>query len=100
VTGFTDPHLALRAIRSAPDRFKALVTDLTMPHLTGLQLLEEARKVSPGLPAVIISGYGQGIDGQPIELKPDSQLLAKPFDGEDLAAALHDVLQKPAKPSG
>ena len=98
VTPFNDPRLALLAIRAAPARFQAIVTDLTMPHLTGMQLIQEARLSSPGLAAVIITGYGHAAGGSQFDLLPRSRMLYKPFSGEDLARILSQVLAaRPAR---
>ena len=46
---------ALELIRST--RFDALVTDMRMPRMTGAELIEEARRVDPGLPVIVISAF-------------------------------------------
>ena len=79
-------------MRAAPTRFQAIVTDLTMPHLTGMQLIQEARVIAPGLAGVIITGYGHAAGGSHFEVLPRSRMLYKPFSGEDLAHALNEVL--------
>ena len=93
VTPFSDPRLALLAIRKDPAQFHAIVTDLTMPHLTGVQLIQEARLVTPGIPAVIITGYGHAAGGAQFDIPSRCRMLNKPFSGEDLAHLLNEILQ-------
>jgi PAS domain S-box-containing protein len=63
-----------------------LITDYAMPHVSGTELIRQARELRPGLPAVIITGYA---DAQSISKRPDDvPVLAKPFTPEQLAAAI------------
>jgi DNA-binding NtrC family response regulator len=78
-------NLSTRAAeRLARESFDLLVADIRMPALTGLELLREARKSDPGLPALMITGF------PPLETAVESMrlgamdYLAKPFLPEDL----------------
>jgi PAS domain S-box-containing protein len=63
-----------------------LVTDYAMPHVSGTELIRQARQLQPGLPAVIITGYA---DAQSISKRPDDvPVLAKPFTPEQLGAVV------------
>jgi CheY-like chemotaxis protein len=57
VSGFTRPADALAALRANPDAFDVIVTDLTMPELTGLDVAREAGRLRADLPVVLVSGY-------------------------------------------
>jgi len=57
VTGFTAARAALEAFLGAPEAFDALVTDLSMPHLPGLELADRFLRVRPDLPVVLTSGW-------------------------------------------
>jgi CheY-like chemotaxis protein len=56
--GFNSSREALEAVRQNPRRFDAVVSDEVMPEMTGTQMSMELRKLNPGLPIVIASGYG------------------------------------------
>jgi PAS domain S-box-containing protein len=92
VTTFRDPREALAAYQATPNRFQALVTDLTMPHLTGLDLIQRIRSAGTMLPAIIITGYGRDAGGAKLTALPRCQVLNKPFSGEDLARLLNLLL--------
>ncbi|MDB5720161.1 MAG: hybrid sensor histidine kinase/response regulator, partial [Alphaproteobacteria bacterium] len=67
-----------------------LITDYAMPHVSGTELIRQARKTRPDLPAIIITGYA---DGQSISRRPDDvPVLAKPFTPDQLGAALATAL--------
>ncbi len=88
-----DPRDVLNAIIEAPGHYHALVTDLTMPHITGADLILQLRSLGVPLPAVIITGYGRDAVRAKLEAIPACVVLPKPFDGDDLARALDQVLK-------
>jgi CheY-like chemotaxis protein len=84
---------ALDALRHGahPD---AMVADIILPGgLDGARLVDEARRLRPGLPAVLTSGYAPRLPGVEPSLREGVPLLAKPFRKAELAQALSGVLQ-------
>jgi CheY-like chemotaxis protein len=79
---------ALEAYRAHPAGIRCLVSDVSMPRMDGWETLAEIRKLAPGLPAVLISGYDQAevMSGEHAEW-PDVY-LAKPFRMAELRDAL------------
>jgi signal transduction histidine kinase len=72
-----------------------LITDYAMPHTSGTQLVEQARKLRPGLPSLIITGYAES---DAIGERPDDvAILAKPFSLEQLAHMIAVV--RPSDPT-
>ena len=59
VNAFHDSREALEAFLSAPERFQAVVTDLTMPQITGIDLARKIRATGSMIPIVIMTGYGR-----------------------------------------
>ena len=91
-TVFNDPRAALAEVSAAPRRFHGLVTDLTMPGLTGEQLIRQCRAAGADFPAVLITGYGTDALHSSLPSLPRCTLLPKPFNGEDLVHALARLL--------
>jgi signal transduction histidine kinase/ActR/RegA family two-component response regulator len=90
--GCIGAHEALRIFRTDPSRFAAVLTDAIMPDMSGLELLAELRRLRPGLPAVLVSGYG-GPDLKASAQSAGAQLvLTKPLAAADLAQSLAAVL--------
>lgn len=73
-------------------KFNMVITDLRMPNMTGLELLEKVKEKYPRLPVVLISGYSVG-GNTPSQggLKPDG-FLAKPFMMSDIEKLLNSLL--------
>ncbi len=91
-----DPLRALDELKAAPGRFHALVTDLTMPHLTGLDLIRQARAVHPDIPAIVITGFKKELARDGHAMPAQTQVLIKPFASVDLARILGQLLGPPA----
>ncbi|MES1196090.1 MAG: response regulator, partial [Steroidobacter sp.] len=94
-TVFNNPQAALAFIAERPRDFHAIVTDMTMPHFTGLELINQIRALGLMIPAIIITGYSEEISMQR-DLLTNISLLGKPFSGEELAQALAQILEPAA----
>jgi len=79
-----------------PADFAAVISDLTMPGITGLQLHAQVRALRPGVPFLLCSGYFSDAERAEALSKGSLRLLAKPVTWEGIARAVHDLL-KPAK---
>jgi DNA-binding NtrC family response regulator len=88
----TNPVEALDAFRAHPTDFDLLVTDLTMPQLTGAQLATELLKLRPGLPIILTTGFGGSMNAASARELGISEILAKPATADALTCAAHRVL--------
>jgi PAS domain S-box-containing protein len=66
-----------------------LVTDMVMPGISGLELVDALRQSHPEIRVLLISGYEGGPDSAP----PSAPLLEKPFTPDQLARKVHEVLR-------
>jgi signal transduction histidine kinase len=82
---------ALEAFCKQPDKYDLILTDLTMPKMTGLDLAEEIRKTHPEFPIVLLTGYGNTISENVLK-KNVSTIIGKPIDIRNLAGTLRAVL--------
>ena len=94
-TYYTDSRAALAAFRAAPSRFSILITDLTMPHLTGLDLIGEIRSMNENLPVIILTGYGDKSRREQIAEVSRCELLQKPVSGEVLMRLMAELIRNP-----
>jgi PAS domain S-box-containing protein len=91
VTAFTSSEDALAAFRRDPDAYRAVVTDHTMPRLTGIELARQVKALRPGIPVVLTTGYGDKISSSPVGSDVDA-VAGKPFDTARLAQTLRRVI--------
>jgi signal transduction histidine kinase/CheY-like chemotaxis protein len=82
--------IMLSKLEAAPAGYDLVVTDYAMPLMSGGEMLERARKIRPGLPGIIISGYA---DHQSMAGKPDEVVvLTKPFTFAQMRSAICTVV--------
>jgi PAS domain S-box-containing protein len=87
-----DPVAALELVRADPARFDLVVTDQTMPGMTGLTLAQEILRLRPGLPIILMTGYGLALKPEQIETAGIRQLLIKPTTLHLLGVAVRAAL--------
>jgi len=97
VTACTSGVEALQAFRAAPQAFDVVVTDQTMPHLTGDSLAAELLRLRPDLPIILCTGYSQTLDEEQALALGIRAFLLKPCRLEDLAGAIRGALGEPAR---
>jgi len=92
VVPFTDSREALAAFQTSPGDFDLVITDLTMPHLTGLDLARELLKLCPHLPIIICTGYGDPGTIEKIKPMGIREIIFKPIIPRDLAETIRRAL--------
>lgn len=97
VSTFTDPRLAVQALRSRAFDFDLLVTDYNMPGYSGLELLREARLIRPDLPVALASGYVTAEIEQSALSAGARALIYKPNDVDELCETVQRLLQGSAE---
>jgi CheY-like chemotaxis protein/anti-sigma regulatory factor (Ser/Thr protein kinase) len=83
---------ALEIILASPYLFDILVTDYTMPGMTGLDLTEKVKRIRPGIPVILCSGYSDRIDENSAVTFGIKAFVSKPFDRHKLSIAINDAI--------
>jgi PAS domain S-box-containing protein len=92
VSEVTDSSLALEMFMEHPDAYDLIVTDMTMPCMTGLEMVREIRKIRPEIPAILCTGYNQLINEEKAKEAGFNRFIPKPLHFRVLADAIRDVL--------
>jgi PAS domain S-box-containing protein len=96
--GFSSSISALQALREAPDRFDIVLTDETMPDLTGTDFARQVRRLRPELPIVLMSGYSGSQLHERARTTGVREVLRKPLQIRDIADCLARILHsRPAQ---
>jgi len=90
--GFSSSAGALQEFREAPQHFDAVLTDETMPELTGTDLAREIALLRPDTPIVMMSGFGGAQLYERARAIGIRELLRKPLQRKDLAECFERVL--------
>jgi len=85
---------ALDYFRKEPEKFDILVTDYTMPDMTGIELAEEFRKIRPDIPVILCTGFYDKINKEKILERGINDLIAKPVTIKILAESIKRILNK------
>jgi CheY-like chemotaxis protein len=100
VTGMPNGEAALRELRTNPDGYDVVLTDLSMPGLSGLQLAHQLRKLRPELPVILTSGYIGPEDQARAEKLGIHAILTKPVNTKELLATLSTLFEARTKING
>lgn len=95
VTTKTDSREALEIFRANPDRFDLVITDQTMPHMTGKQLARKLTDIRPQLPVILISGLIEELSPDQLKEFGIRLQIKKPVTKAELYRAVQQALQKP-----
>ena len=92
VTALNNAAEALKVFGRDPGQFDILITDYTMPNMTGLQLAVELKKMRQDLAVIIASGYNDTINEENMSSFNINEYVMKPFTGRDLGRAIRKSL--------
>lgn len=91
VTTFTSAEEAAAEFHAHPRAYQLVVTDQTMPRLTGVELARRLKAIRPDIPVVLTTGYGDPLTTMPEGSAVDA-VAAKPFVAAELARTLRHLL--------
>lgn len=89
---------ALEAFRARPDQFDLIITDQSMPHMTGTEFAREALRIRPDIPIVLCSGFspdsGEGLTRQQAEEIGIREMKMKPLGSSEMAGIIRQILDE------
>jgi PAS domain S-box-containing protein len=85
---------AKHAFAAEPQRYDLVLTDNTMPRITGLELARQIRAIRPGTPVILYTGYGEDIAEAELAVAGVRALAKKPVEPAELLALLTTHLQQ------
>ncbi len=91
VTGETDSLHAIEVFSARPDDFDLLITDYTMPNLTGMDLAKEIRRVRPDMPIMLCTGFNEKITPDSVK-ELGMELLMKPYGLRQISEGVRKIL--------
>lgn len=94
VTSVTSSEKALQVFQEKPDSFDLVVTDQTMPHMTGIELAKSLFRTRPELPIILCTGYGDIVSSETARSTGIRELLMKPYVLRDLASTIRRILDE------
>lgn len=92
VTALTNSLEALQLFKDDPEAFDLVITDQTMPALTGDNLAIELMKIRPDIPVIICTGYSSNIDSEKAKSLGVRFCISKPVEKGEFARTLREAL--------
>jgi CheY-like chemotaxis protein len=96
VTACSSSLQALEEFRAQPDGFQAVITDNTMPRMSGMALAQELLRIRPATRILLVSGLAETLDPGVLYAKGISGVLRKPHTGVQLGEAVRSIMARPA----
>lgn len=85
---------ALKTFGEEPERFDLVITDQTMPNLTGDSLAREILSIRPEVPIILCTGFSHTMDAEKAKEIGISEYLMKPYDVQKIATTIRRLLDK------
>jgi CheY-like chemotaxis protein len=97
VAAYSSSLAALEAFQAEPSRFDLIITDQTMPVMTGATLVAELRHIRPDIPIILCTGFSHLMNAEKAEALGVDAFVLKPGVTQDLAATIQQVLENRAR---
>jgi PAS domain S-box-containing protein len=88
-----DAVQALEFFKKTPGMFNLVITDLTMPQITGVELAEKLMELQADIPVILCTGYSDAINEDEAKAMGIRELLLKPSTMNELNAVIHRALE-------
>ncbi len=98
VTSFQDSEQALAEFRKNPREYDVVISDMTMPRMTGKTLASELLRIRPDLPIILCTGYSDLISEAECEEIGIRKLIMKPYKKKEIAQAIDEAINKKQLP--
>ena len=92
VTTENDGKAAFNRFKTDPNRFDLVLTDMTMPNLTGIDLAEKIKTIRPEIPVILCTGFSDRVDSGTSKNFNIEGFLKKPIVKSELARTIRQVL--------
>jgi PAS domain S-box-containing protein len=94
VVGHTSPVEALELFKADPSKFDLVITDMTMPQMTGNQLAQALQKIRPDVPIIITTGYSEKISPEKAQTMGIQDFIIKPLSYGELTKRIRKAIDQ------
>ena len=85
---------ALKTFSAQPDKFDLVITDMTMPNMTGDKLAIKLLEIRPCIPVIICTGFSSIMSREQVDALGVNGFLMKPIVMKDIAGSVREALDK------
>jgi len=85
-------HEAIKLLKSRPDNFDLVITDMSMPGMNGIELSQKLLEIRPDIPIILCTGFSELIDEKETRKTGINAIIPKPFMLDDMAKVIRKVI--------
>jgi two-component system cell cycle sensor histidine kinase/response regulator CckA len=93
-TAVNESRTALDLFKDNPNTYDLVLTDQTMPGMTGIDLTRELTRIRDDIPVALITGYRDSVDAKAARAAGVALIVPKPMTKNDLGLAIKDLLAR------
>lgn len=97
ITTASNSEEALKLFCAYPSRFDLVVTDQTMPKITGIELTQKIREIRPDIPVILCTGFSELITEEKLKALGVKEYIMKPIHCKEMAGIIRKVLDERSK---
>lgn len=94
ITTTTSSKKAISLVENSPSEYDLIITDQTMPELSGTEMIKHVLDINPDIPVILSSGYNEQVSKQDAIKLGFSNYLSKPINSKLLIASIEEILQR------
>ena len=94
VTARSSGRTAATAFKKDPAAFDLIITDQTMPRMSGIELARSLVKVRPDIPVILCTGFSEKVNGENVGRDGVRAFIMKPFTAQEISGLIRKVLEK------
>ena len=94
VVGKTSPVEAVELFRSDPHQFDLVITDFTMPKMTGTELAQELTAIRPDMPVILCTGFSERLTEEEAKAFGIQSVIMKPILKGDISRTVRRILDQ------
>ncbi|MBF0118679.1 MAG: response regulator [Desulfobacterales bacterium] len=94
IDSYNSSEDALKAFKESPDKYDLVISDMTMPGYTGIELSKKIKEIRSDIKIIICTGFNEKIDEEKIKLFNIDGYIIKPFSTKELTDIVRKVLDK------
>lgn len=94
VVGMSSSLAALELFSDHPEQFDLVITDMTMPNMTGIELAQKLLRLKPEMPVILCTGFSEAVTPESVKSSGVKDLIMKPFKRHQIAESVRRVLDK------
>jgi PAS domain S-box-containing protein len=92
-----DSMKALKAFQREPERFDLVITDQTMPNMTGIELAKQVMAIKKDIPIILCTGFSEVISPEAAKAMGIREFVMKPIVKSEMAATISRIINAGAK---